>query len=243
MGSINQYLTPYRILSSTFERGHAGFTRVLTKDDWICATYAGARDETLFQWECEFESDEDVDDDNEWSMTPNIADPRGCVDQWSIDGGSLELARATGAQDDLPDTEPSRDRAVIGAIDDDSGVCPRRLPVDNWTDRLGVTPQTHKKHQRSEKTSEEAIVDLEPTFACVMHVLSTEGRNEPSDDNYDVHEANYISVEDYAQELAFLPDLTEPSVTVLDYEGSNVNNPALTDEQQQRLLEMLKGHE
>ncbi|OWY98787.1 hypothetical protein PHMEG_00030360 [Phytophthora megakarya] len=69
-----------------------------------------------------------------------------------------------------------------------------------------------------------------------MRVLSTEGRNEPSDDDYDEHEANYISLEDYAQELAFLPDLTEPSVTVLDYEGSNVKNPALTDEQQQRLV-------
>ncbi|OWY96596.1 hypothetical protein PHMEG_00033102 [Phytophthora megakarya] len=38
-------------------------------------------------------------------------------------------------------------------------------------------------------------------------------------------------------------NLTEPSVTVLDYEGSNVKNPALTDEQQQRLVEMLKSHE
>ncbi|OWY96202.1 hypothetical protein PHMEG_00033591, partial [Phytophthora megakarya] len=48
------------------------------------------------------ESDEDVDDDDEWSMTPNIADPRSCVDQWSIDGGSPELARATSAQN-FPD--------------------------------------------------------------------------------------------------------------------------------------------
>ncbi|OWZ01389.1 hypothetical protein PHMEG_00027230 [Phytophthora megakarya] len=55
--------------------------------------------------------------------------------------------------------------------------------------------------------------------------------------------ANYISLEDYAQELEFLPDLTEPSVTVLDYEGTNVKNPALTDEQQQRLVKMLKSHE
>ncbi|OWY90278.1 hypothetical protein PHMEG_00041671, partial [Phytophthora megakarya] len=54
---------------------------------------------------------------------------------------------------------------------------------------------------------------------------------------------NYISLEDYAQELAFLPDLTDPSVTVLDYEGSNIKNPALTDEQQQRVVEMLKSHE
>ncbi|OWY96773.1 LOW QUALITY PROTEIN: hypothetical protein PHMEG_00032879 [Phytophthora megakarya] len=76
-------------------------------------------------------------------------------------------------------------------------------------------------------------------FVCVMHVLSTEGRNEPSDDDYDEHEANYIPLEDYAQELAFLSDLT---ALVLAYEGTNVNNPALTDEQRQRLVEMLKSH-
>ncbi|OWZ00156.1 hypothetical protein PHMEG_00028719 [Phytophthora megakarya] len=183
-------------------------------------------------------------------MTPNIANPRSCVDQWSMDGGSPELAGATSVQDDLPDAESSSDRAAIGAIDDDSGVCPRRLPVDDvnsgltdWGDSTNAQETPANTQYQSEKTSEEALVDLERTFVCVMHVLSTEGRNEPSDDAYDEHEANYISLEDYAQELAFLPDLTEPSVTVLDYEGSNVKNPVLTDEQQQRLVEMLKSHE
>ncbi|OWZ04532.1 hypothetical protein PHMEG_00023549 [Phytophthora megakarya] len=52
-----------------------------------------------------------------------------------------------------------------------------------------------------EKSPEAAVADLENMFIYAP------------DDDYAVHEANYISLEDYAQELAFLPDLTEPSVT------------------------------
>ncbi|OWY94237.1 hypothetical protein PHMEG_00036091 [Phytophthora megakarya] len=62
---------------------------------------------------------------------------------------------------------------------------------------------------------------------CVMHVLSTDGNGNPADDAYAVHEANYITLEDFAQELAFLPDLTEPSVTELDYTAPNVKNSRL----------------
>ncbi|OWY91487.1 hypothetical protein PHMEG_00039921, partial [Phytophthora megakarya] len=78
---------------------------------------------------------------------------------------------------------------------------------------------------------------------CVMHVLSTEGNDDPVDDDYAVHEANYISLEDYAQELAFLPDLTEPSVTELDYTAPNVKNPSFRDDQLRRFDEVLKKHD
>ncbi|OWY93664.1 hypothetical protein PHMEG_00036860 [Phytophthora megakarya] len=95
---------------------------------------------------------------------------------------------------------------------------------------------------QSEETSPDAaIADLEHTFMCVMHVLSTEGNDDPADDDYAVHEANYISLEDYAQELAFLPDLTEPSVTELDYTAPNVKNPSFIGDQQRRLNEVLKS--
>ncbi|OWZ04562.1 hypothetical protein PHMEG_00023517 [Phytophthora megakarya] len=252
-----------------------------THDVWVLIAYAGSRDETLFQWECELcdkwlasqpsivdrrpytmptsilqrsevsssKSDEDVDTDDEWIMTPNIADPRGCVDQWSIDGGSPNLVCATSAQYVLPEAESPNDFSVTGAIDDDLKIYPRCLSVyanGGLTDR-GDTANAQETSAttpcQNEKTPEESLVDLERTFVCVMHVLSTEGRNEASDDDYDEHEANYISLERYAQELAFLPDVTEPSVTVLDYEGSNVKNPALGEEQQQRLVEMVKSHE
>ncbi|OWY93780.1 hypothetical protein PHMEG_00036693 [Phytophthora megakarya] len=41
-----------------------------------------------------------------------------------------------------------------------------------------------------------------------------------------------MSLEDYAQELAFLPGLTEPSVTELDYTVLNVKNPSFVGDQQ-----------
>ncbi|POM65384.1 Reverse transcriptase, partial [Phytophthora palmivora] len=41
------------------------------------------------------------------------------------------------------------------------------------------------------------------------------------------HLANDIELTDYAQELAFLPDLTEITVTALDYTGPNVQNKDL----------------
>ncbi|OWZ04859.1 hypothetical protein PHMEG_00023163 [Phytophthora megakarya] len=94
-----------------------------------------------------------------------------------------------------------------------------------------------------EKSPDAAVADLEHTFMCVMHVLSTERNGDPADDDYAVHEANYISLEDYAQELAFLPDLTEPSVTELDYTAPNVKNPSFVGDQQRRLDEVLKKHE
>ncbi|OWZ02322.1 Eukaryotic/viral aspartic protease [Phytophthora megakarya] len=73
--------------------------------------------------------------------------------------------------------------------------------------------------------------------------LQKQGNDDPVDDDYAVHEANYISLEDYAQELAFLSDLTEPSVTELDYTAPNVKNPSFVGDQQRRLDEVLKKHE
>ncbi|OWZ06581.1 hypothetical protein PHMEG_00021142 [Phytophthora megakarya] len=75
-----------------------------------------------------------------------------------------------------------------------------------------------------ESSSDAAVADLEHSFTCVMYVLSTEGNDGPADDDDAVHEANYISLRGYAQELAFLPDSTKPSVTELDYTAPNVKN-------------------
>ncbi|KAE8955310.1 hypothetical protein PR001_g32155, partial [Phytophthora rubi] len=57
------------------------------------------------------------------------------------------------------------------------------------------------------------------------------------------HQAHGIELEDYAQELAFLPDLTEVSVTVLDYSAPNVLNKDLEKLQQAGLIRVLKKHE
>ncbi|OWZ05823.1 LOW QUALITY PROTEIN: hypothetical protein PHMEG_00022014 [Phytophthora megakarya] len=62
---------------------------------------------------------------------------------------------------------------------------------------------------------------------CVMHVLP-----DPADDHYAVHEANYISLEDYAHELH---SCLKPSVIELDYTASNVKNSSFVGDQQRRL--------
>ncbi|GMF60290.1 unnamed protein product [Phytophthora fragariaefolia] len=55
--------------------------------------------------------------------------------------------------------------------------------------------------------------------------------------------ANEIDLEDYAHELAFLPDLMDSASTVLDYGGSNVVCSAHTPGQREKLVKALKAQE
>ncbi|GMG17704.1 unnamed protein product [Phytophthora fragariaefolia] len=54
---------------------------------------------------------------------------------------------------------------------------------------------------------------------------------------------NEIHFEDYAHELAFLPDLTVPASPILDYDAPNVKNPTLDPIAQLKLVETLRRHE
>ncbi|GMF15599.1 unnamed protein product [Phytophthora fragariaefolia] len=56
-------------------------------------------------------------------------------------------------------------------------------------------------------------------------------------------ERNEIHFEDCAHELAFLPDLTVPASTNLDYDAPNVKNPTLDPIAQLKLVETLHRHE
>ncbi|GMF36294.1 unnamed protein product [Phytophthora fragariaefolia] len=49
--------------------------------------------------------------------------------------------------------------------------------------------------------------------------------------------------EDYARELAFLPDLSEAASTTLDYTGPHVRHPSLSVEQHDCVVKVLKSHE
>ncbi|KAG6621882.1 reverse transcriptase [Phytophthora cinnamomi] len=57
------------------------------------------------------------------------------------------------------------------------------------------------------------------------------------------HSAVDLALEDYAHELAFLPDLAEVVPTQLDYSASNVTCEAHSAEQSKRLVDVLKAHE
>ncbi|GMF39332.1 unnamed protein product [Phytophthora lilii] len=50
-------------------------------------------------------------------------------------------------------------------------------------------------------------------------------------------------INDYAHELVFLPGLSDSSVTDLDYTGGHVISRDLSQDDQHRLLDVLKAHE
>ncbi|KAG6619585.1 Eukaryotic/viral aspartic protease [Phytophthora cinnamomi] len=72
-------------------------------------------------------------------------------------------------------------------------------------------------------------------FIAVMRVLATEGTVHRDDETTE-HPAADIELEGYAHELAFLPDLSEPEPTTLNYSAANVKNPELSADQQGSLI-------
>ncbi|OWY91984.1 hypothetical protein PHMEG_00039192, partial [Phytophthora megakarya] len=67
---------------------------------------------------------------------------------------------------------------------------------------------------------------LELAYISAMHEIEADigVGNQDNDEDWYEHIPNEMELADYAHELAFLPDLTEPSSTVLDYTGPNVVN-------------------
>ncbi|KAE8966551.1 hypothetical protein PR001_g28371 [Phytophthora rubi] len=106
--------------------------------------------------------------------------------------------------------------------DPESGVTTDRAPAD----------PTDGRYVKSDAERLEAV------YVSVMAGSSPEtvaeadwGTNDTAE-----HLPNEIELTDYAHELAFLPDLTEPSSTILDYSGPNVQNTDLQTDQQARLV-------
>ncbi|OWZ09621.1 hypothetical protein PHMEG_00017648, partial [Phytophthora megakarya] len=93
--------------------------------------------------------------------------------------------------------------------------------------------------------TEYSVDMLELTYISVMQEIEAEiisGNRSDDDDLYE-HIPNEMKLADYAHELAFLPDLTKPSLTVLDYTGPNVTNKSLSEDEQQKHVEVLKRYE
>uniref|UniRef100_H3H486 Peptidase A2 domain-containing protein n=1 Tax=Phytophthora ramorum TaxID=164328 RepID=H3H486_PHYRM len=129
---------------------------------------------------------------------------------------------------------PTEDLSVPGhddsvATDTSDGADTTYTSEENSIPVLGDDPETR----------------LDSAFVAMMHEI-TKGDGSGSgntDTNASEHLANEIELTDYAHELAFLPDLTEASETVLDYSGPNVLNPSATARQQESLVAVLKRHE
>ncbi|KAG6941987.1 hypothetical protein JG687_00019326 [Phytophthora cactorum] len=90
----------------------------------------------------------------------------------------------------------------------------------------------------------DAVAELDAMFVSAMRVSVAEETQGPAegDATYE-HPAADTGLEDYAHELAFLPDLTETSPTTLDYSAPNVQGDEHTSDEQSRLVTMLRSHE
>ncbi|OWY90378.1 hypothetical protein PHMEG_00041512, partial [Phytophthora megakarya] len=98
-------------------------------------------------------------------------------------------------------------------------------------EEVGEGPYTHPTEFSDvgddEKDPAGDSVDvLELTYISVMHEIEAEiaAGNQDTDEDWCEHIPNEMELADYAHELAFLTDLTEPSSTVVDYTGPNVVN-------------------
>ncbi|GMF17692.1 unnamed protein product [Phytophthora fragariaefolia] len=102
-------------------------------------------------------------------------------------------------------------------------------------------PKLTAHSDRVSEGSEVTQLKLEGAYLAAATVSDDWGdRNDPYASE---HPGNDIEFEDYARELAFLPDLTEAAFTTLDYAGPHVLHPSLSVERQDRAVKVLKSHE
>ncbi|OWZ07478.1 hypothetical protein PHMEG_00020127 [Phytophthora megakarya] len=112
--------------------------------------------------------------------------------------------------------------------------------VDDETDEEPYTHPTEFSDAGDDgkDPAEDSVDMLELAYISVMHEIKAEiaAGNQGTDEDWYEHIPNEMELADYAHELAFLPDLTEPSSTVLDYIEPNVVNENLAKMNNENLL-------
>ncbi|KAG4055616.1 hypothetical protein PC123_g9288 [Phytophthora cactorum] len=218
--------------------------------DWQAFPYEGCRDRELFQRECEL-YERWLATQPPSVERPDYPGPQGVAtrplqDSLECPGGLLTYAErwdkimeererdeayqtfgvTTGGPIEVQFSGSSSDSEISDTreytlANEDSRAHPHKLVAAVKV--VDTVPSVRLTHTVNAKKTEDAIVTLESTIVSVARVLTTEG-NEASDntrmDHYE-HPANNISLEDYAKELAFLPDFIEESNTTIDYDSPN----------------------
>ncbi|KAE8878748.1 hypothetical protein PF005_g23115 [Phytophthora fragariae] len=116
---------------------------------------------------------------------------------------------------------------------------PRGDPEAEVTTDRTTTDPTDGRHVKSDTERLEAVYVSAMAGGSPETVADADwGTNDTAE-----HLPNDIELTDYAHELAFLPDLTEPSSTTLDYSGPNVQNTDLRTDQQAKLVAVPQQHE
>ncbi|POM74829.1 Eukaryotic/viral aspartic protease, partial [Phytophthora palmivora] len=251
----------------------AGVDVVLGTDFMIPAgilAYAESRDETLFErerelYECWLAEQPPAVERREYPTPQNIL-TRGTEDSGPDDESQVYCTEDTTRITDTTDRECGRRddsltfRAVVDASD---GVAVERTPTEELERTIPVPESGDQVLEQAQRRSSTHATDdtqctessngvmFENIGASVQILDESDDRAAhtqcPTEDPECILNATYVAndieLTDYAQELAFLPDLTEITVTALDYTGPNVQNKDLDEGQQQILVDVLKRHE
>ncbi|GMF15512.1 unnamed protein product [Phytophthora fragariaefolia] len=124
-------------------------------------------------------------------------------------------------------------------------VGPRHLP--RWNGRRHGAGVCHGSwsagydDEITDSTTDDPLAGLHLRYAASADALMKD-MDSPNDGETE-YEGNEIHFEDYAHELAFLPDLTVPASTILEYDAPNVKNTTLGPIAQLKLVEILRQHE
>ncbi|KAG2888206.1 hypothetical protein PC117_g24973 [Phytophthora cactorum] len=240
--------------------------------DWQVLAYEGCRDRELFQRECEL-YEQWLATQPPSVERPDYPEPQGlatrppqdslerpgdrltCAERW--DKIMEERARAEATQTPGVTTGDPIEVQFSGSSSGSEISDTREYTLANENSQalphghvaatkvVDTVPSVRSTPTVNARKMEDAIVTLESTYVSVARVLTTEG-NEASDntraDHYE-RPAGKIGLEDYAKELAFLPDFTEESNTTIDNGSPNVTDPRLSTDRQERLIATLKTHE
>ncbi|KAE9320087.1 hypothetical protein PR003_g17816 [Phytophthora rubi] len=150
---------------------------------------------------------------------------------------------------------PNRDEAEPGVSEEPDpttgGACPPEgrsgpsvSPNDPSEDDPGPDDENMADSELKCRSDESLVEILDRLYVSVATALSADTNNEQTEEYSTAeHTANTINLEDYAHELAFLPDLAEALATELNYSATNVRHPELSLDPQEKVVRVLKEHE
>ncbi|ETO99562.1 hypothetical protein F441_23022, partial [Phytophthora nicotianae CJ01A1] len=222
---------------------------------------SGMTDEDVFEVRISGDSSEDSstsDGDGNGANEESAGRPQELQDVMKAMSASTWVRSVCGARGDESSAVLGEAKTVSGdkrrdsdssasysATSEKESIMAGREDVQASQKETHVRASVRMESQVEDRLAEDAITELDKTYMSVARVLTTEGSEvagDPGVDHYE-HSANKIGLEDYAKELAFLPDFTEDSNTTIDYGAPNVKNSCLTTDQQERLVATLKKNE
>ncbi|POM62088.1 hypothetical protein PHPALM_28793 [Phytophthora palmivora] len=219
--------------------------------EWQILAYAESHGETLFErerelYECWLAEQPPAVERRAYPT------PRNILTRDAEDPGPVDESQVYCAEDMTQATDPTgrecgrRDdslafRAVADASD---GVAVEWIPTEESEHTKPVSESGDRVFEQAQRQySTHATDDAARTESSNGIAAGVVSGRDAEENDVSEHLANDIELTDYAQELAFLPDLTEITVTALDYTGPNVQNKDLDVGQQQKLVDVLKRHE